>query len=427
MTATLISKVHAREVLDSKARPMVEVDVWTTTGVMGRGAAPCGTSVGSHEAFVLRDGGSRYAGMGVLKAVQNVKDVIGPALIGKDSCDQGGIDRLMVELDGTPDKHRLGANAIYSVSIAVARAGAASRELSLFRYLGGPEACRMPLPMFNMINGGATYGASCEFQEFMLAPVGATSFHEALRMGAEIYLKLPVAIAKRFGASAVRPGQAAGYAAPSSDPKQILETLLDAAEAAGYGGGCKLGLDCAATHFYDAQKMAYGYQEEWVSRDDLLGVIAELSRLLPLLLVEDPFMEDDFEGFAKITRELDLLVVGDDFLVTNLERLKKAAELGAGNGMILKPNMVGTLTEAMATSSYAKACGYCIIGSGRAGGGDDPVPEVAVAVGAPMVKFGAPRTWERISKQNCLLRIEEELGEAVVYAGGRDLLSRLKG
>lgn len=417
MTTTDIVRIKAREILDSKARPMVEVDVWTAGGIMGRGAAPCGTSVGSHEAFVLRDGGSRYAGMGVLKAVQNVTGVIGPALLGKDVCNQNAIDRLMIELDGTPNKHKMGANAIYSVSIAVARAAAASTGLSLFRYLGGAEACRLPVPMFNMINGGVTYGASCEFQEFIIVPAAAQSFHEALRMGAEIYLKVGDAIRRRFGASAAQPGQAAGYAAPTSDPKVVLELLLDAAEAAGYGGGCKLGIDCAASHFYDAEKKAYRYQGEWASRDDLIGIIAEIAKSLPLILVEDPLEEDDFEGFAAITKQLDLLVVGDDLFVTNLDRLKRGAALGAANGMILKPNMVGTLSEAIETTSYAKSKGYCIVGSGRAGGGDDPVPEVVVAVGAPVVKFGAPRTWERISKQNCLLRIEEELGETASYSG----------
>ena len=417
MATTEIVKIKAREILDSKARPTVEVDVWTAGGIMGRGASPCGTSVGSHEAFVLRDGGSRFAGMGVLKAVQNVMDVIGPAILGKDVCDQVAVDRLMIDLDGTPNKSRLGANAIYSVSIAVAQAAAASAGLSLFRYLGGAGACRLPVPMFNMINGGATYAASTEFQEFILVPAAAKSFSEALRMGAEIYLKVGDAIRRRFGSNAVQPGQAAGYAAPTAEPGVILEMLLDAAEAAGYGGGCKVGIDCAASHFYDPEKQAYRYRGEWASRDDLIGVIASLAGAFPLFLVEDPLEEDDFDGFAKITRQLDLLIVGDDLFVTNLDRLKKGVALGAANGVILKPNMVGTLSEAIETAAYAREKGYCVVGSGRAGGGEDPVPEVVVAVGASVVKFGAPRTWERIAKQNCLLRIEEELGETALYAG----------
>jgi enolase len=424
MTGTEIVKIRAREVLDSKARPMVEVDVLTAAGALGRGASPCGTSVGRHEAFVLRDGDGRYGGLGVRKAVRNVREVIGPALIGKDSLDQQAVDHCMISLDGTADKSRLGANAIYSVSIAVAQAAAASAGLSLFRYLGGAGACRLPVPMFNMINGGATYDASTEFQEFILVPAAAKSFSEALRMGAEIYLKVGDAIRRRFGSNAVQPGQAAGYAAPTAEPEVILEMLLDAAEAAGYGGGCKVGIDCAASHFYDPEKQAYRFRGEWANRDDLIGVIASLAGSFPLFLVEDPLEEDDFEGFAEITRQLGLLIVGDDLFVTNLDRLKKGVALGAANGVVLKPNMVGTLSEAIETAAYAREKGYCIVGSGRAGGGEDPVPEVVVAVGAPVVKFGAPRTWERISKQNCLLRIEEELGETALYAGS-DLFTRV--
>ena len=412
-----ISAIKAREILDSKARPMVEVDVWATDGSMGRGASPCGTSVGKHEAHVLRDGGSRYGGLGVRKAVQIVQDVIAPVLLGRPICDQREIDRLMIELDGTSDKSRLGANSIYSVSIAVARAAAASRGLSLYRHLGGAEAHLLPAPMFNMINGGATYGAGVEFQEFLLIPAGAETYSEALRTGVEIFSKVGDTIRKRYGSKAVHIGPSAGYEAPTGEPGAILEILLEAAERAGYGGMCKLGIDCAASHFYSPEKKTYRFKGEEVGREELISFLESLAKAYPLFVIEDPLDEDDFEGFAEITKRLDLLVIGDDLFVTNLDRVKKGAALGAANAMILKPNMVGTLSEAIETALYAKEHGYCLVGSGRAGGGDDPVPDVVVAVGAPLVKFGAPRTGERIAKQNSLLRIEEELGVSGKYAG----------
>ena len=418
MGDTKISAIKAREILDSKARPMVEVDVWTTDGAMGRGASPCGTSVGSHEAFVLRDGGPRYGGLGVLKAVRNVREVIAPALVGKSVFDQQGIDRLMIELDGTPDKSRLGANAIYSVSIAAARAAAGSMGLPLFRYLGGEKDYFLPVPMFNMINGKSVSETYSEFQEFLFIPAMAETYSEALRMGVEVFSNLGDVIQERYGRSALRVGTSAGYAAPTGEPAEALETLLAAAERAGYGRGCKVGLDCAASDFYDRKEGRYLFQGRRITRQELVEILEGLARSYPLFMIEDPLEEDDFEGFAEITKRLDLLIVGDDLFVTNRERLKKGIDLGAANGMILKPNMVGTLTEAIDTARLAKRHGYRLVGSGRAGGGtDDPIPDIAVALEVPLVKFGVPRSGERISKQNCLLRIEEELGPSGRFAG----------
>ncbi len=413
-----ISEVRAQEILDSKARPMVEVDVWTTDGAMGRGASPCGTSVGSHEAFVLRDGGPRYGGLGVLKAVRNVKEVIAPALVGKSVFDQQGVDRLMIELDGTPDKSRLGANAIYSVSIAAARAAAGSMGLPLFRYLGGNKDYLLPVPMFNMINGKSVSETFSEFQEFLFIPALAETYSEALRMGVEVFSKLGDVIQERYGKSALRIGTSAGYAAPTGEPAEVLETLLAAAEKAGYGERCKVGLDCAASDFYDRKGGRYLFQGKRITRQELIEILEGLARSHPLFMIEDPLEEDDFEGFAEITKRLNLLIVGDDLFVTNMERLKKGIDLGAANGMILKPNMVGTLTEAIETARLAKRHGYRLVGSGRAGGGtDDPIPDIAVSLDVPLVKFGVPRSGERISKQNCLLRIEEELGSSGRFAG----------
>ncbi|OGP72800.1 MAG: phosphopyruvate hydratase [Deltaproteobacteria bacterium RBG_16_49_23] len=412
-----ISIMKSREILDSKGRPMVEVDVWTADGSMGRGSSPCGTSVGRHEAFVLRDGGKRYGGLGVQQAIKNVNEVIYPALKGKSVLDQRGIDKLMIELDGTPNKSRLGANAIYSVSIAVARAAANSQEIPLYRYLGKGEGPVLPLPMFNMINGGLYGDRKVEFQEFILAPTGAGKFSEALRMGVEVFSTLGETIKKRYGQKGLQTGSSAGYAAPADEPAEILEILLEATKAADYAGMFRLGLDCAASHFYNPENKCYNFRGQMRCRDEMIHFLEGLTKSYSLFMIEDPLEEDDFEGYEEITKQLSTLIVGDDLFVTNLERLKRGVAMGAANAMIFKPNMVGTLSEAMDTAAYAKEHGYQLVGSGRAGGGDDPVPEVVVAVGAPLVKFGAPRSGERIAKQNTLLRIEEELGESAQFSG----------
>jgi enolase len=424
MVEYAITHVKAREILDSKARPMVEVDVWTAGDVMGRGASPCGTSVGRHEAFVVRDGGTRYGGLGVQRAVRNVLEVIGPALQGRGVLDQRAIDELLIGLDGTPDKSRLGANAVYSVSIAVARAAAAARRVPLYRHLGGPEPCRLPVPMFNMINGGTVAATRMEFQEFLLIPATAQRYSEALRVGVEVYAALGELIIRRYGKERLTTGSSAGYGAPSNDAAEILEILLQAAEGAGYGGQCRVGLDCAASHFYDAEAGCYQFRGKAVGREELIAYLESLAESYALFVIEDPLEEDDFDGFAEITRRLRTVIVGDDLFVTNLERLKRGVAMGAANAMILKPNMVGTISEALDATRFAQAHGYQVVGSGRAGGSiDDPIPDIAVAVGAPLVKFGAPRTGERLGKQNCLLRIEEELGASACFAG-REIFGR---
>ncbi len=413
-----IAGLRAREVLDSKARPMLEVDIWTEGGAMGRGASPCGTSVGKHEAFVLRDGGERYGGLGVRRAVRNVVEVIFPAIRGMSVLDQRAVDDCLIALDGTPNKSHLGANATYSVSIAVAQAAAGALRIPLYRHLGGSEATLLPVPMFNMVNGGKEAAARAEFQEFHLIPARAERYSEALRAGVEIFASLGRVIERRFGRGRLAIGSSAGYAAPTSEPSAILDTLLEAGEAAGYGGQCRVGLDCAASHFYDPEAGCYRLRGKARVRDEVIAFLEELARSYDLFMIEDPLEEDDFEGFAELTRRLQALIVGDDLFVTNLERLKKGISLGAANAMVLKPNMVGTISEALVAARYATAHGYRVVGSGRAGGSiDDPIPDIAVAVGAPLVKFGAPRTGERLGKQNCLLRIEEELGASARFAG----------
>ncbi len=413
MSDPRISEIRAREILDSKGRPMVEADVWTTDGSMGRGSASCGTSVGRHEAFVLRDGGSRFGGLGVQKAVQNVHEVISPVLLGRSVLEQRTIDHLMIGLDGTPNKSRLGANAIYSVSIAVARAAANSLGMPLYRYLGGSRAHILPIPMFNMINGGPYSDTNVEFQEFILIPVAAERYSEALRMGVEVFALVGKTIDKRYGRKSLHPGHSAGYAAPVNDPAEIIETLLEATEAAGYGGMFRVGLDCAASHFYNRERECYNFRGREAGRDEIIRFLGGLTESYGVFMIEDPLDEDDFEGYAEITKRLNILISGDDLFVSNIERLKKGAAMGAANAMVLKPNMIGTISEALDAADYGKKHGYLIIPSGRAGGAaDDPIPEIAVAVGAPLAKFGAPQTAERTNKQNCLLRIEEELRES---------------
>jgi enolase len=420
MSDVTIVAVKAREVLDSKARPMVEVDVWTSDGVMGRGSSPCGTSVGRHEAVVLRDGGTRYGGLGVRQAVRNVQEVIFPAIKGESVLDQRRLDDRMIELDGTPNKARIGANATYSTSVAVARAAAASVRQPLFRYLGGDDARCLPVPMFNVVNGGNYGTVRMEIQEFLLIPVAAESYAEAQRMGVESFTAIGKIIERRYGNGNVGSGGYAGHAAPTREPREILDCMLEAVREAGYEGKCRLGLDCAASHFFDSQRGLYGFQGRDATREDLIRYFEALSDSYNLLLIEDPLEEDDFEGFAEITRLVSGHVIGDDFFVNNLERLKRGVTVRAANGMVLKPNMVGTISEALAAARYAAAHNYVLVGSCRAGGTvDDPIPEVSVAAGATFVKLGAPRTGERVNLQNCLLRVEEELGENALFAGSR--------
>ncbi|MBW1961180.1 MAG: phosphopyruvate hydratase [Deltaproteobacteria bacterium] len=423
MGESRITEIRAREVLDSKGIPMVEADVIASDGSMGRATSPCGVSVGSHEAVVLRDGGERFHGLGVRKAVKNIIDTIFPALKGRDVRYQRAIDSVLNELDGTPDKSKLGANAIYSVSVAVARAASNSAGIPLYRHLGGSETYTLPIPVFNMINGGKYGGINVDFQEFLLLPTGAGSFQDALRMGVETFYHLQEVIVKRFGEHRLQIGRGAGYAAPVNEPAQVLETLLEAAEVAGYRGSVKVGLDCAATHFYDPSSHCYLFQGKSVKSRDIIKTLVELAETYPLFLIEDPLHEDDFKGHASITRRLDILIAGDDLFATQLERLKRGVSMGAGNAIVIKPNMVGTISEALETALYARDHGYCLIPGGRAGGSvDDPIPDIAIAVGASMVKFGAPRAGEKINKYNRLLQICDELGDDARWIDFKSLM-----
>ena len=422
MQGPKISVIKAREILDSKGIPMVEVDVLASDGSNGRGSSPCGISVGRHEAVVLRDGNKRFKGLGVRKAIENVTDIIFPALRGRNIRQQHALDSIMIELDATRDKSRLGANAIYSVSIAVARAAANSIGLPLYQYLAGSKEYTLPIPVFNMINGGIYGDKTVEIQEFLIVPTTGGSFSEALRMGVEVFYHLEGRIVQRYGQKHLQIGKGAGYAAPVNEPAEIFETLLEATVAAGYGDKFKVGLDCAASHFYDPQNGLYSYRGKKINRDEMIELLVELANTYPLCLIEDPLDEDDFEGHATITKRLNILISGDDLFVTNIARLKKGVRLGAGNAVVIKPNMVGTITEALEAADYAKDQGYCLMPGGRAGGSvDDPIPDIAVALGAPLVKFGAPRAGEKVNKYNRLLQIEDELGRNAQFFRFEDI------
>ncbi|CAA7600881.1 phosphopyruvate hydratase [Acididesulfobacillus acetoxydans] len=405
-----IKNVVPRQIFDTKGRPMLEVDIVTDNGAMGRGSSPTGTSVGKHEAVVLRDMDiSSFGGLGVSRAIKNIQEIVAPAIIGMDVNEQELIDNTIIALDGTKNKARLGGNTIYSTSIAVARAAACSNNLPLYRYLAKGKEVTIPVPTFNMINGGS-YGASrLDFQEFMIVPWKAQTFREAMQIAVEVFYILPDIIRKKGGL--VNTGNYSGYGAPVQDPAAVLDILSTAAEAAGYLDKIVFALDCAASEIYDETRNKYRFMEQFVTREDIINVIKELSKKYPLLFVEDILQEDDFAGFALATEQLyPTLVVGDDLFTTNIERVKTGIKMHAGNGIILKPNQVGSLTEALVTKVYASERGFTVIPSGRAGGAvDDPIREIAVGIKAPLVKVGAPRSGERINSMNQLLRIEETL------------------
>ncbi len=409
-----IGDVISRELLDSKGRPMVEVEVRCTDGSLGRGASPAGSSVGSHEVLVLRDDGPRFGGLGVQKAVRNVREIIGPALIGRSVFEQQQIDDILIQLDGTPNKSILGGNAIYSTSIAIARAAANASRIPLHQYLTEDPANTLPVPMFNMINGGIYGDVKCEIQEFLLFPVSAPSFSEALRMGSEVFYKLKSVISCRYGANRVLIGNSAGYAAPVNDPADIIQTMLMAVSEAGYENLLKVGLDCAATHFFDTKDQCYNFQGKRLDRGEIVRYLSKLVETYSIVFVEDPLNEEDFEGFALITRQMKIIVAGDDLFVTSRERLQKAIDSQAGNAIVFKPNMIGTVSEALDVARLAKKNGYLLVPSVRSGGSvDDPIADFAVAIGGELMKCGAPRSGERTNIQNHLLRLEEVYQESI--------------
>ncbi len=415
----IIEQVGAREILDSRGNPTIEVEVALIDGTFARAAVPSGASTGEHEAVELRDGGDRYGGKGVKKAVQAVLDEIGPAVIGLNADDQRLVDQALVDLDGTPDKSRLGGNAILGVSLAVAKAAADSAELPLFRYVGGPNAHILPVPMFNILNGGAHADTAVDIQEFMVAPIGAPSFAEALRWGAEVYHALK-SVLKKEGLSTGL-GDEGGFAPDVAGTTAALDLISRAIESAGFkpGADVALALDAAANEFH-ADATGYTFEGKSRTADQMTEFYAGLLGSYPLVSIEDPLYEGDWDGWAALTASIGdrVQIVGDDIFVTNPERLEEGIERGVANALLVKVNQIGTLTETLDAVALAHHSGYRTMISHRSGETEDTmIADLAVAVGSGQIKTGAPARGERVAKYNQLLRIEEALGDAARYAG----------
>ncbi len=421
---TAIIQIDAREVLDSRGNPTLEVEVTTEGGAIGRAIVPSGASTGSHEALELRDGEEkRYGGKGVRKAVANVMEKIAPQIVGMDATEQALIDKTLIELDGTENKSKLGANAILGVSLAAARSAAEGLALPLYQYLGGVGARELPVPMMNIINGGAHADNNLDFQEFMILPVGAPTFAEALRMGAEIFHTLKGVLKDKNLNTAV--GDEGGFAPNFKSNAEAIETVLQAVTKSGYAPGKEvyLGLDAAASEFWDAKEKAYMLKAESKpkkSSDDLIGYYDSLCKKYPILSIEDGLHEEDWEGFAKLTKTLGdrVQLVGDDLFVTNVKYLERGIGEGVCNAILVKVNQIGTLSETMDAIETAKKAGYASIISHRSGETEDStIADLAVAMNTGQIKTGSLSRTDRIAKYNQLLRIEEQLGGAARYRG----------
>ncbi|MEP6569028.1 MAG: phosphopyruvate hydratase [Acidobacteriota bacterium] len=417
-----IEAVNAREILDSRGNPTIEAEVTLVGGEIGRAAVPSGASTGEHEAVELRDGDKkRYGGKGVLNAVHNVNELIAPELDGMDALDQAEIDSALIALDGTPTKSKLGANALLAVSMATARAAAAYLELPLYKYLGGPNARTLPVPMMNIINGGAHADNNVDFQEFMIVPVGAERFNESLRIGTEIFHKLKAVLKKKGYATSV--GDEGGFAPNLSSNEEAIETILEAIVQAGYSPGkdCLLALDPAASEFYDGKSYVFEKSDKReLSSDQMVEFWKSWSENYPIISIEDGMAENDWTGWKTLTDELGdrVQLVGDDLFVTNTEFLRKGIELGVANSILIKVNQIGTLTETLDCIELAKTNGRTAVISHRSGETEDPfIADLAVATNAGQIKTGSLSRTDRIAKYNQLLRIEEDLRGAARYPG----------
>src|SRR5256884_2951296 len=422
MARTSISRIHAREILDSRGNPTIEVDVRLEGGVLGRAAVPSGASTGQHEAWELRDGDkSRFSGKGVRKAVANVNHKIAPVLEGWDARDQAKIDNKLIELDGTPNKKNLGANALLGVSLAIAHAAAAAENLPLFRYLGGDEARVLPVPMMNILNGGVHSDAPIDFQEFMIMPCGAPSFSEALRYGAEVFHALKSVLKERHLSTAI--GDEGGFAPKLNSAEEALESISTAIEKAGYKLGEQIFIarDPAASEFYDNKRNLYIFKKSDGSKktaEELIDYYADLCARFPIISIEDGCAENDWDGWKKLTKKLGekIQLVGDDLFVTNVEFLRKGIAEHVANSILIKVNQIGTLTETLATIDLAKTNGYTTVISHRSGETEDAsIADIAVGTNAGQIKTGSLSRSDRTAKYNQLLRIEEELGDKAVY------------
>ena len=417
-----IEKIVSREVLDSRANPTVQVDLYTKSG-FGRFSVPSGASKGRLEALELRDGDrQRYAGLGVQKAVENVNKIIGPKILGMDSREQAKIDRVLINLDGTENKGRLGANAILGVSIAVSRASADTAKSPLYRALAGGRKPSLPMPLMNIINGGKHAGNDLSFQEFMVIPAGFRTFKDALRCGAEIYHALRLRLEAKYGKSAINVGDEGGFAPPINSVEEALGQINDAVDEAGYSPGQNviLGIDAAADSFYNQASARYNVDGKMIDSDELLELYVNLQEKFPLKSIEDPFHDEDFENFSIITKNLGakVQIVGDDLFVTNIKRVAQGIRARAANALLVKINQIGTLTETMEAVETARKADYGLVLSHRSGETEDnSIADISVALATGQIKAGAPARGERTSKYNRLLLIEEELGPSARFYG----------
>jgi len=417
MTQFKITNVRAREIIDGRGTPTVEVDIWVDNFLRGRADVPSGRSTGSHEAFELRDGGKRYAGFGVMKAIDNVNKIIALEVVGKDVRDQRKLDKLMIEMDGTQNKAKLGANAILGVSLAIAKAAAHSLRIPLYQYID-TNAYILPVPVLDLIEGGMLAASDLDFQEHQVMPVGAESFSEAIRMGMEVYYELGKILAEKWGKHSLNVGVEGGYTPPGmKDPREAFDAELLAIEKLGYEDKFVLSLDCAASHFYNRKTGRYTLMGKEITREELMNFYKDLVSSYPIQSIEDPLDEEDFDGFAELARTLNIQIVGDDLFVTNINRLRKGIEKGAANALLLKVNQIGTLSEALDAAQFAFRNGYGVQVSERSGQTEDTwLADLTVGLNAGQIKTGVVRA-ERTSKYNRLLQIEEELGPIAKYAG----------
>ncbi|WP_406677616.1 phosphopyruvate hydratase [Moorella sp. ACPs] len=418
---TIINDIYAREILDSRGNPTVEVEVFLEGGGWGRAAVPSGASTGAYEAVELRDKDEkRYFGKGVLDAVNNVNAIIAPELVGMDALDQREVDRQLIELDGTPNKSKLGANAILGVSLAVAKAAADALGLPLYRYLGGVNAHTLPVPMMNILNGGKHADNNVDIQEFMVMPAGAGDFAGALRMGAEVFHSLKAVLKAKGLGTAV--GDEGGFAPNLRSNVEAIEVILEAITKAGYepGKDCFIALDPASTELYRDGKYVFAGEGVTRTSEEMIEFWADLVEKYPIISIEDGLAEDDWEGWQELTKRLGhkVQLVGDDLFVTNTERLRRGIEMGAANAILIKVNQIGTLTETLEAIEMAKKAGYTAVVSHRSGETEDTtIADIVVAVNAGQIKTGAPSRTDRVAKYNQLLRIEEELDAAALYPG----------
>jgi len=412
-----IKDIDAREVLDCRGNPTVQVDVIVNDGTMGRADVPAGRSTGANEAKELRDGEKRFGGMGVRKAVANVKEVILPSVKGMDVSKQRELDAALIALDGTPDKARLGANAILGVSLAAARAAAKGLNIPLYRYINA-NAHVLPVPLLNLINGGKHASNDLEFQEFCIFPVGAENFSEAMEIAMDVYEELRAIIVSKYGKIAANVGDEGGFAPPIIKVREALDNLVMAVEKTSHAKKIVYGLDCAATHLYNPETEKYSLEGNELTTDELLDFYKDLLKSYPIASMEDPFSEDDVHGFVRATKELQIQIVGDDFFCTNPSRIKERIPLGAGNALLWKVNQIGTLTESLDAAEVAYRNNYGVMVSERSGETEDPIiSDLVVGINAGQIKTGATIRGERTAKYNRLLQIEQELGSSAVYAG----------